>query len=117
MEHWRSLGSSGSTSTRTGPSLITCYRAEGLRVAPNHVITWEPYWKGGPGDVPQPAKELDAPPEGKGGPRVVVLDTGIQKGWDTDDWFALPAAATTTVEAGSRRNAAVTAGGGTSSAA
>lgn len=70
------------------PSLVTCYRAEGLRVAPNHVITWEPYWKGGPGDVPQPAKELDPPPKGKGGPRVVVLDTGIQKGWDSDDWFA-----------------------------
>lgn len=70
------------------PRLVTRYRAEGLRVAPNHVLHWEPYWKGGPGDVPQPAKELDAPPEGKGGPRVVVLDTGIQKGWETDDWFA-----------------------------
>lgn len=70
------------------PMLTTCYRAEGLRVSPNHVITWEPYWMGGPGDVPQPAKALDAPPEGKGGPRVVVLDTGIQKGWETDDWFS-----------------------------
>lgn len=70
------------------PRLVAGYRLEGYRVAPNHVITWEPFWMGGPGGVPQPAKPLDAPTEGKGGPRVAILDTGIQKGHETDPWFA-----------------------------
>jgi hypothetical protein len=68
-------------------ALVTAYRAEGLDVAPNHVIHMEQYYKGMPGDLPRPADHLDAPKGAATGPRVVILDTGIQKGWDTDDWF------------------------------
>jgi hypothetical protein len=70
------------------PTLVTRYRAEGWRVAPNHVLHWEPFWRGGPGDVPEPAKPLDPPAKAEGGPRVAILDTGIQSGWEQDDWFA-----------------------------
>lgn len=69
------------------PGLVARYRTDGLGVAPNHVLHMEPYYSGMPGDLPQPADALDAPPEGKGGPRVAVLDTGIQRGWENDDWF------------------------------
>ena len=71
------------------PKLVASYRAEGLRVAPNHVIHWEPLWRGAPGTLPTPADEASAPDEGTAdGPSVVVLDTGIQDGWDADPWFA-----------------------------
>ncbi len=70
------------------PSLVAAYRAEGRMVAPNHVVHWEPFYKGSPGSLPEAADEMK-PPDGKSGdgPRVVILDTGIQKGWERDDWF------------------------------
>ena len=70
------------------PKLVATYRAEGWDVSPNHVLHWEPFWRGGPGDVPQPAKELAPPSKDEGGPTVAILDTGIQSGWQQDDWFA-----------------------------
>lgn len=70
------------------PALVTSYRAEGWAVAPNHVVHWEPFYDGAPGDLPVPADELP-PPDGRpgDGPRVVILDTGIQRGWQDDAWF------------------------------
>lgn len=71
------------------PRLVASYRADGLRVAPNHVIHWEPLWAGSPGSLPTPADDAKPPAEAGGdGPSVVVLDTGIQDGWDADAWFA-----------------------------
>lgn len=70
------------------PSLVAGYREEGFAVSPNHVVHWEPIWKGSPGDLPEPADRLEPPADGKGGPRVAILDTGIQPGWDADPWFA-----------------------------
>ncbi len=65
-------------------------RREGLDVAPNHVLHMEPMYMGMPGSLPAPAEEI-APPQAPAGnrrPIVAVLDTGIQRGWHSDAWFA-----------------------------
>lgn len=71
------------------PSLVTEYRARGIDVAPNHVLHMEGYYEGNPGDLPVAAKELPLPKGTPGnGPRVVILDTGIQREWERDPWFS-----------------------------
>lgn len=64
----------------------------GVDLLPNTVLSWQPYWHGGPGSVPRvtqdPAPQPPASVTGKGaGVRVAVLDTGIVGDWASNPWF------------------------------
>ncbi|GAA2772993.1 S8/S53 family peptidase [Nonomuraea dietziae] len=65
-------------------------REEGHRAGPNHVLTGQPLWFGGPASRPFPAAPLAAP-SGRDGPqvRVAVVDTGIaaHPWWAKSDWY------------------------------
>jgi subtilisin family serine protease len=59
------------------PELVSRLRKEGIRSGPNHVLSGEPRYKGGPGTGIEPAEALDEPCGDAGaGVRIAVLDTG-----------------------------------------
>ncbi|WP_431896128.1 S8 family peptidase [Nonomuraea sp. bgisy101] len=64
-------------------------REEGFRASPNHVLTGQPLWFGGPASRPFPSPPVDRP-SGKG-PQVTVgvLDTGVaaHPWWAESDWY------------------------------
>lgn len=79
---------------REVPRVVAMLRAsvEGppVSVAPNHVLSFEPFYHGGPGGAPWPPQE--PPPQPPERPtdlrvRVAVLDTGIVKDWQSQQWF------------------------------
>ena len=66
-----------------------------VRVAPNHVLSFEPFWQGGPGSTPAPRGPNAAvlqPPQpldrDAADVTVAVLDTGIVREWRNHEWFA-----------------------------
>lgn len=63
------------------PELVERLRKQGIRSGPNHVLSGEPRYKGGPGSVVEPADEGDQPTGDAGhGVSVAVLDTGYTTG-------------------------------------
>ena len=56
-------------------------RKDGIRSGPNHVLSGEPRYKGGPGTIVEPATELEAPCGDAGRDVcIAVLDTGYTEG-------------------------------------
>jgi subtilisin family serine protease len=67
------------------PALVTRLRATDAvrvpRVGPNHVLTGEPFYQGGPAGTPlATAKTIEFTPGKGAGTRVAVIDTGFSKG-------------------------------------
>jgi subtilisin family serine protease len=68
------------------PELVERLRNEGIRSGPNHVMSGEPRYKGGPGTFAQPGLDQDEPCGDAGqGVRIAVLDTGYTTG--IHDWL------------------------------
>src|SRR6478735_9903964 len=61
--------------------IVERLRKEGVRSGPNHVLSGEPRYKGGPGTIVEPATELEAPCGDAGRDVcIAVLDTGYTEG-------------------------------------
>ncbi|MFB9877942.1 S8 family serine peptidase [Planobispora siamensis] len=87
-------GADGIFRVRLSPGVDVCdlaatLRDRGHRVCPNHVLTGQPLFFGGPASRPFPAGPLSAPPPGEGSVTVAVLDTclGAHPWWRERPWF------------------------------
>jgi subtilisin family serine protease len=69
--------------------LVTTIRAQGHRASPNHVLTGQPLYYGGPASRPFPAAPLPAPEPGESGVTVALGDTGLapHPWWQEHPWF------------------------------
>src|SRR5689334_5715029 len=58
--------------------IVEQLRKEGVRCGPNHVLSGEPRYKGGPGSIVEPAALGFTEPKGDegAGVKIAVLDTG-----------------------------------------
>ncbi|GAA3010134.1 S8/S53 family peptidase [Streptosporangium longisporum] len=74
--------------------LVASVRARGVRASPNHIVTGQPLYFGGPASRPFPRAALPAPgpaPDGPGTGSVTVAlpDTGLTEHpwWERSPWF------------------------------
>ncbi|MER6827893.1 S8/S53 family peptidase [Streptosporangium sp. NPDC000563] len=74
--------------------LVASVRARGVRASPNHILTGQPLYFGGPASRPFPSAALPAPdpaPTGRaaGAVTVVLADTGLAEHpwWQGSPWF------------------------------
>ncbi|GAA3440936.1 S8 family peptidase [Planomonospora venezuelensis] len=69
--------------------LVTTVRDRGHRASPNHVLTGQPLFFGGPASRPFPAEPVPAPPAGENPVTVAVLDTRLtaHPWWRESPWF------------------------------